>query len=81
MVPGTALIIPTFLLLNNLHLTNNYFGLILVYAASTLPFTIWVLRGFVRGVPIELEEAAMVDGLSRLGAFCGSSCRWCCRAS
>jgi N,N'-diacetylchitobiose transport system permease protein len=69
MVPGTALIIPTFLLLNNLHLTNNYFGLILVYAATTLPFTIWVLRGFVRGVPIELEEAGQVDGLSRLGAF------------
>jgi N,N'-diacetylchitobiose transport system permease protein len=69
MVPGTALIIPTFLLLNNLHLTNNYFGLILVYAATTLPFTIWALRGFVRGVPIELEEAGQVDGLSRLGAF------------
>jgi N,N'-diacetylchitobiose transport system permease protein len=69
MVPGTALIIPTFLLLNNLHLTDNYFGLILVYAATTLPFTIWALRGFVRGVPIELEEAGQVDGLSRLGAF------------
>lgn len=69
MVPGTALIIPTFLLLNNLHLTNNYLGLILVYAATTLPFTIWALRGFVRGVPIELEEAGQVDGLTRLGAF------------
>ena len=69
MVPGTALIIPTFLLLNNLHLTDHYFGLILVYAATTLPFTIWVLRGFVRGVPIELEEAGQVDGLSRMGAF------------
>jgi N,N'-diacetylchitobiose transport system permease protein len=54
MVPGTALIIPLFLMLDNLHLTDNYFGLILVYAASTLPFTIWALRGFVRGVPIEL---------------------------
>ena len=69
MVPGTALIIPTFLLLDNLHLTDNYFGLILVYAAATLPFTIWALRGFVRGVPIELEEAGQVDGLSRFGAF------------
>jgi N,N'-diacetylchitobiose transport system permease protein len=69
MVPGTALIIPVFLLLNNLHLTDNYFGLIIVYAASTLPFTIWVLRGFVRGVPYELEEAGQVDGLSRFGAF------------
>jgi N,N'-diacetylchitobiose transport system permease protein len=69
MVPGTALIIPLFLLLNNLHLTDNYLGLILAYSASTLPFTIWALRGFVRGVPIELEEAAMVDGASRFGAF------------
>jgi N,N'-diacetylchitobiose transport system permease protein len=69
MVPGTALIIPTFLLLDNLHLTDNYFGLIIVYAAATLPFTIWVLRGFVRGVPYELEEAGQVDGLSRFGAF------------
>jgi N,N'-diacetylchitobiose transport system permease protein len=69
MVPGTALIIPVFLLLNNLHLTDNYLGLILVYAGTSLPFTVWVLRGFVRGVPIELEEAAMVDGTSRFGAF------------
>ncbi|MGD0808315.1 MAG: carbohydrate ABC transporter permease [Acidimicrobiales bacterium] len=69
MVPGTALIIPLFLMLDSLHLTDNYFGLILVYAASTLPFTIWALRGFVRGVPIELEEAAMVDGATRFGAF------------
>lgn len=69
MVPGTALIIPLYLMLDNLHLTNNYFGLILVYAGSTLPFTVWVLRGFVRGVPIELEEAAQVDGASRFGAF------------
>jgi len=69
MVPGTAMVIPIFLFLNNLHLTDNYLGLILVYAASTLPFTIWALRGFVRGVPIELEEAAMVDGASRFGAF------------
>jgi N,N'-diacetylchitobiose transport system permease protein len=69
MVPGTAMIIPTFLFLNQLHLTDNYLGLILAYSASTLPFTVWALKGFVRGVPFELEEAAMVDGASRLGAF------------
>jgi N,N'-diacetylchitobiose transport system permease protein len=69
MIPGTAMIIPVFLFLNNLHLTDNYLGLILAYAVTTLPFTIWALRGFVRGVPIELEEAAMVDGASRFGAF------------
>jgi N,N'-diacetylchitobiose transport system permease protein len=69
MVPGTALIIPTFLFLDQLHLTDNYLGLILAYSASTLPFTVWALKGFVRGVPFELEEAAMVDGASRFGAF------------
>ena len=45
-------------------------GLSLTYLVFVLPFTIWTLRGFVAGVPIELEEAAMVDGASRLGAFC-----------
>ena len=40
-----------------------------MYVASVLPFTIWVLRGFVAGVPFELEEAAMIDGCSRFGAF------------
>jgi N,N'-diacetylchitobiose transport system permease protein len=69
MIPGTALIIPVYLLLNNVHLTDNYLGLILAYSASTLPFTVWALKGFVKAVPFELEEAAMVDGASRFGAF------------
>jgi N,N'-diacetylchitobiose transport system permease protein len=69
MVPVTALIIPTYLWLGQLHLTDNYVGLTLVYSASTLPFTIWALKGFIRGVPFDLEEAAMVDGASRFGAF------------
>jgi N,N'-diacetylchitobiose transport system permease protein len=69
MVPGTALVIPLYLLIDHAHLTDNYFGLILPYATATLPFTIWTLRGFVKGVPLDLEEAAMVDGTSRFGAF------------
>lgn len=69
MVPSTALVIPLYLLLNRYHLTDNYIGLILTYVTITLPFTIWALRGFVRAVPVDLEEAAMVDGASRLGAF------------
>ena len=69
MVPTTALVIPLFLLLDKYHLTDNYLGLILTYVTLTLPFTIWALRGFVRAVPVDLEEAAMVDGSSRLGAF------------
>lgn len=69
MVPTTALVIPLFLILDKYHLTDNYMGLILTYVTITLPFTIWALRGFVKAVPVDLEEAAMVDGTSRFGAF------------
>jgi len=55
--------------LDSWHLVNAVLGLSIVYVAAVLPFTVWMLRGFVSGVPIELEEAAMVDGLSRTGAF------------
>ncbi len=69
MVPTTALVIPLFLILEKAKLLNSFQGLILTYVALTLPFTIWVLRGFVRGVPVDLEEAALVDGCTRVGAF------------
>lgn len=48
---------------------NSVAGVTILYAAAVIPFTIWMLRGFVTGVPAELEEAGMVDGLSRTGAF------------
>lgn len=48
---------------------NSVLGITVLYTAAIIPFTIWMLRGFVAGVPIELEEAAMVDGLSRTQAF------------
>ncbi|WP_043910527.1 carbohydrate ABC transporter permease [Kitasatospora griseola] len=69
MVPLTALIIPVYLLLNDVGMTDSIAGVILTYLVFTLPFTVWMLRGFIAGVPVELEEAAMVDGCSRLGAF------------
>ena len=62
MLPGTALLIPTFLVFNSLNLLGTYFGLILAYVASVLPFYIWVMRGFFVAIPFEIEEAAMVDG-------------------
>jgi N,N'-diacetylchitobiose transport system permease protein len=65
MIPSPALVIPLFLGLKSLHLLNSLFGLGLTYAAFVLPLTIWTLRGFVQGIPVELEEAAMVDGASR----------------
>jgi N,N'-diacetylchitobiose transport system permease protein len=60
MIPAEGLFISQF---------NSVFGLTLLYVAAVVPFTIWLLRGFVNGVPVELEEAAMVDGCSRMQAF------------
>ncbi len=69
MIPAEALIISLFQVLDGRDLTNRIIGLSLTYLIFVLPFTIWTLRGFVGGVPLELEEAARVDGASRLGAF------------
>jgi N,N'-diacetylchitobiose transport system permease protein len=69
MVPAEALIISLFRVLDGRDLTNRIIGLSLTYLIFVLPFTIWTLRGFVGGVPLDLEDAARVDGASRLGAF------------
>lgn len=69
MLPGEAMILSVYRLLNGWQLTNTVLGLTMVYVAGVLPFTIWTLRGFVAGVPVELEEAAMIDGCSRTRAF------------
>jgi N,N'-diacetylchitobiose transport system permease protein len=69
MIPVEGLFISQYKMLEGAQLLNTVLGLTIVYVASVLPFTIWTLRGFVAGVPYELEEAAMVDGCSRLGAF------------
>ena len=72
MLPQVGLVIPLYVVLRNYGLTSNsvvLFGLILTYLTFVLPFAVWTLRGFLLGIPKELEEAAMVDGSSRLGAF------------
>jgi len=69
MIPVEGLFISQYKMLEGMNLLNSVFGLTLVYVASVLPFTIWTLRGFVAGVPFELEEAAMIDGCSRVQAF------------
>jgi N,N'-diacetylchitobiose transport system permease protein len=71
MVPLTALIIPLAILMgpSGLDQTNTLTGVIVMYLTFVLPFTVWTLRGFLLGVPKELEEAAMVDGTTRFGAF------------
>ncbi|GGT31386.1 sugar ABC transporter permease [Streptomyces kurssanovii] len=64
--PFVLVIIPLFLVLKNLQLINTLSGLIMVYVVWSLPFALWMLVGYVRAVPGELEEAAAVDGASRL---------------
>lgn len=69
MVPLEALVIPMYLTLRDADLLNVLPVLIATYMAVVLPFTVWTLRGFVAALPVELEEAAMIDGASRWGAF------------
>ena len=69
MIPAEGLFISQYKMLEGMSLLNSVLGLTLVYVAAVLPFTVWTLRGFVDGVPRELEEAAMMDGCSRLQAF------------
>jgi N,N'-diacetylchitobiose transport system permease protein len=69
MVPLNALIIPLYITLSTVHQVDKLTGVIVTYLTFVLPFCVWTLRGFVAGVPKELEEAAMVDGSTRFGAF------------
>ena len=69
MLPGAGLIIPLYVVLAKYHEVNKLSGVVLVYLTGALPFAIWTLRGFMLGIPKDLEEAAMVDGSTRLGAF------------
>jgi multiple sugar transport system permease protein len=65
MFPLILIIIPLFLLLKDLKLTNTHVGLVLVYAVWALPFVLWMLQSYVRGIPRDVEEAARVDGATR----------------
>ncbi|NHC46695.1 carbohydrate ABC transporter permease [Motilibacter aurantiacus] len=68
-MPPVVVVIPIFLMYRDLGLINTKLGLVLIYAAFNLPFTIWMMKGFVDEVPAEYEDAAMLDGYSRFEAF------------
>jgi len=61
-------IIPFYVLMRTLELTNTHLGLVLAYSAFCLPFALWLLRSFFQSIPLELEEAALIDGASRARA-------------
>ncbi|HWC84205.1 MAG TPA: carbohydrate ABC transporter permease [Pseudonocardiaceae bacterium] len=69
LAPFEALLIPMYLLMRQFNLDTKLTSLLLIYFVSTLPFTVWTLRGFINGIPADLEEAAQVDGAGRWGAF------------
>ena len=69
MFPVSAMIIPIYKIMRDLHMLNTYPSLILAYLTLTLPVSIWMLRSFMENIPLDLEEAATVDGASRLQAF------------
>ena len=69
MFPGIVLLIPYFTMASRLQMLNTYPVLILAYTSFSLPFCVWMMKGFFDGIPVELDEAATIDGCSALGAF------------
>lgn len=69
LLPTAAIIVPLFVTLRALGLVNTYLGLILVYTILTLPLSVWMLTSYFRAIPVELEEAAIMDGASRLAVL------------
>jgi len=69
MVPAIVLVIPLYAVFSQLGLRNSLLGLIIVYPATTIPVAVYMLQGYFRGLPYELEEAGLMDGLTRLGVI------------
>lgn len=69
MIPGIAILIPLYVLFSKLHLLDSYLGLVISYNAFAIPFCTWMLKGFFDSIPGELEDAALIDGCNRWGAF------------
>jgi multiple sugar transport system permease protein len=70
MVPPIALVIPLYLIMVRLHLLDSKLGLIIVYCSFATPFVLWTMGNYFQTIPRELEEAAQIDGCTRVGALC-----------
>ncbi|MCK5796706.1 MAG: ABC transporter permease subunit, partial [Deltaproteobacteria bacterium] len=69
MFPATLLLIPLYIILSKLGLLNSVIGLILVYSTTAIPFCVWMLKGYFDTIPKEIEDAALIDGASRIRIF------------
>jgi len=69
MLPAPMMMVPIYILALKLGLTQTYRGLVIAYSITSVPFSIWILKGYYDTIPHELEEAALIDGVSRLSAF------------
>lgn len=69
MFPGVMMAIPLYILIDSLGLLNHIAGLVLIYATTSVPFCVWMLKGYFDTIPVEMEEAALVDGASRWTIF------------
>ena len=69
MFPATMLLLPLYIILIKLHLINSYIGIVIIYSATALPFTIWQMKGYYDTIPTALEEAARIDGCTPWQAF------------
>lgn len=65
MIPGLSNLIPLYVLMRNIGLLNTHLALVLIYTASFLPLVVWLMKGFIEGIPEELDESAIIDGASR----------------
>jgi multiple sugar transport system permease protein len=69
LVPGVALLVPYFVIFKHIGILGTYVAIVIPHLLATIPFAIWFMRGYLTYIPIELEEAAMIDGCSRVGAI------------
>jgi arabinogalactan oligomer/maltooligosaccharide transport system permease protein len=69
MIPAAMLMVPLFILAVRLELIGTYRGLVIAYSVTSIPFSVWILKGYYDTIPKDLEEAAMIDGSSRIGTF------------
>ncbi len=69
LLPAVLLLLPLYLIISRLGLANSLAGLVIAYTTFALPFALWLLRSFIAAIPIDLEDAAMIDGASRMRAF------------